>query len=143
MPEVPVRQLDQVTFFAPGTPIAQGSKQAFIVGKRAVLVDHRARDLHAWRSVIADAAEVARLGGRIEGAVQLSVTFVMPRPKTSKRPYPSVPPDIDKLLRAVMDGLTEGGVWKDDGQVVSVSMREVYALPHEDIGVRIRVRGME
>jgi Holliday junction resolvase RusA-like endonuclease len=38
-------------------------------------------------------------------------------------------PDLDKLARAILDGLTEGGAWKDDGQVASLYVRKRYATP--------------
>jgi hypothetical protein len=35
-------------------------------------------------------------------------------------------PDVDKLLRALMDGLTRV-VWHDDSQVIYVTVNKVYA----------------
>jgi len=40
--------------------------------------------------------------------------------------YPSKPPDIDKLMRAVLDSLTDAMVWTDDSLVVSVLARKVW-----------------
>jgi crossover junction endodeoxyribonuclease RusA len=37
-----------------------------------------------------------------------------------------VRPDLDKLVRAVLDALSEAGVWRDDAQVVSVVARKAY-----------------
>ena len=66
---------------------------------------------------------------RQEGAVVLSVWFVLPAPKwvtgrrkaNSKRtgfePRATRKPDVDKLLRTVLDGLT-GYAYRDDSQVV-------------------------
>lgn len=55
------------------------------------------------------------------------VTFHLPRPKGHYRTganahllrdsapeQPSVKPDLDKLVRSTMDGLSEAGVWHDD-----------------------------
>jgi Holliday junction resolvase RusA-like endonuclease len=55
--------------------------------------------------------------------------FYLDRPSsvsTVKRPYPIVPPDIDKLLRGVQDSLT-GVVYEDDAQIVRVLAWKVYA----------------
>jgi Holliday junction resolvase RusA-like endonuclease len=35
-------------------------------------------------------------------------------------------PDLDKLIRAILDALT-GVVWRDDGQVVDIVASKVYA----------------
>jgi Holliday junction resolvase RusA-like endonuclease len=61
------------------------------------------------------------------GPVQLRVTFYMHRGKTVKREMPSVPPDLDKLVRGVGDALTYGEAWGDDSQVVSMVVEKVYA----------------
>ena len=35
-------------------------------------------------------------------------------------------PDIDKLIRAILDGLTDAQVWHDDGQVVWLQAAKRY-----------------
>ena len=61
----------------------------------------------------------------IDGAVQLELTFVLAKPKTVKRIYPFVRPDLDKLCRAVLDALT-GIAYKDDQQVVTLNANKIY-----------------
>jgi crossover junction endodeoxyribonuclease RusA len=53
--------------------------------------------------------------------------FTMMRPKTVNRPEPSVAPDLDKLVRAVLDGLT-AIAYRDDGQVVRLTAAKVYGV---------------
>lgn len=57
--------------------------------------------------------------------VRVELTFIFVRPKTSKRSYPSVKPDIDKLCRTVLDAAT-GHLFKDDSQVVVLNARKDY-----------------
>lgn len=102
-------------FFVEGEPIPQGSMKAFVRGRRAVLVSDNPR-LKEWRATIAANAPALML----EGAVRLDVGFVMPKPKSVKRLLPHVRPDLDKLIRALLDGLT-GKCFKDDSQVVFIS----------------------
>lgn len=64
-------------------------------------------------------------GEPMSGAVEMRLTFYLPRPKTVKRRYPTVKPDIDKLARAVQDALN-GIVYRDDAQVVSLSVHKRY-----------------
>jgi crossover junction endodeoxyribonuclease RusA len=85
-----------------------------------------------------------QVAGRIAyprpAAVVVQVVFAFPRPvghlglgrnagkpKPSAPDYPAVKPDIDKLERAVLDGLTAGGAWTDDAQVVSCLTVKDYA----------------
>ena len=61
------------------------------------------------------------------------------KPKTVKRIYPFVRPDLDKLCRAVLDALT-GIAYKDDQQVVSLFATKSYG---ERAGVFILLTELE
>lgn len=70
----------------------------------------------------------------LKGPATLEVVFYMERPATitvSKRPHPVLPPDIDKLVRAVGDALSDARVWGDDSQVVKLVAFKRYADNHE------------
>ena len=115
-----------VAFSVLGRPAPQGSKKAYVVGGRAVVTD-ASKNLAPWRDSVAAAAVDAMNGHPpIDEAVDVVVTFDFIRPKTSKRPYPSVMPDVDKLLRGVFDALTAAGVLRDDSRVVNVTGRKRY-----------------
>ena len=88
--------------------------------------------LAAWRSAIALGARHAGALPR-DGAISIDMTFFMPKPKTVTRSHPTVAPDLDKLVRAVLDGLT-AIAYKDDSQVTSLIARKDYG---ERIGVDI------
>lgn len=129
-----------VTLRVSGLPAPQGSKSAFIVwpkgGKpRAVLTDGKKGSpgrvkLDAWRAAVKAAADDQNPEPPLEGPVRLRAVFYLPRPKS----YPRwrwlawQKPDLDKLARSTMDGLTEGLVWTDDAQVVELAVRKVYAI---------------
>ena len=120
--------MNGVPFFVAGVPVPQGSKTGYVVKGRAVLVDANKDELKPWR---AEVARVARASWadrpRLEGAVRISATFVFARPKSVSRPFPSVKPDLDKLLRAICDGITDAGVvWRDDAQVVQAFTDKFY-----------------
>jgi Holliday junction resolvase RusA-like endonuclease len=68
----------------------------------------------------------------ITGPVFLQVCFYLPCPKDMKgageRNIPHAKkPDTDNLLKAVMDAMTEVGVWKDDAQVYRTDTGKYYA----------------
>jgi crossover junction endodeoxyribonuclease RusA len=88
--------------------------------------------LAAWRSAIALGARQAGALPR-EGAINIDMTFVMPKPRTVTRSHPTVAPDLDKLVRAVLDGLT-AIAYRDDAQVTQITARKDYG---ERIGVDI------
>lgn len=132
----------EVTFVVPGEAVPQGSKKAFVQGRRAVIVDVKSTELKAWRAQIASHAAIAYADAPIENAVDVRLEFRVLRPASvseRKRPFPSVAPDIDKLARAVLDALT-GSVIKDDSLVVDLRASKRYAAQPS---VLIRVRETE
>lgn len=69
--------------------------------------------------------------------VRVELVFYFTRPKSVKRDYPSVKPDIDKLCRTVLDAAT-GRLFKDDSQVVILNARKEYTPHVAAEGVLIR-----
>lgn len=120
-------------FFVAGTPAPQGSKSFKGVSKsgKGILVES-SKAVKPWRELIAETARWNRQP-ILDGAVHLKLDFVMPRPKAtpkSRTPQAVKRPDLDKLVRAVMDALT-GIAWADDSQVVQISARKFLAFPLE------------
>jgi Holliday junction resolvase RusA-like endonuclease len=126
-------------FFVPGVPVPQGSKKGFVRGGRAQLVDDNAATLGPWRATVTALARANYSGPMIDAAVLLICEFRFVRPKSvsaKARPFPTVKPDSDKLERALCDGITDSGLWRDDALVVEVSKKKVYA---ERPGVQVRI----
>lgn len=88
--------------------------------------------LAVWRSTVALSARFA--GAKpAEGAIGIEIEFRVRRPKTVKRDLPTVAPDLDKYIRAVLDALT-GICYGDDSQVVEIKAKKVYSdTPGADI----------
>ena len=125
-----------LAFRVPGDPRPQGSKRVLPHPStgRALLVESAGPALKAWRGVVTLLVRKA-IGGRpFSGAVAVMLVFHLrpPREIPRGRVAPTVRPDVDKLARAALDGLTAAGVWGDDAQVVHLTARKVYAARHED-----------
>lgn len=152
-------------FLVVGKPEPQGSTQAFVPvhpktkqpyrrpgGGIVVNVTSDNPKLKAWRERVKIAADTsAWIDDPVEGPVRVEVDFYLERPKghmgtgrnagavrASAPPLPVVRPDVDKLLRGVLDALT-GLAWVDDSQVVEVAVRKRYAAPGESQGARVLV----
>lgn len=125
-----------LTFTVPGEAVPQGSKNAYARGNRIVLVESSSK-LPAWRRTVAVHAKAALLDDGFDGPVHVRVTFHMRAPHRRTTTWPTKRPDLDKLVRAILDALTVAGVWADDSQVVTLTARKVWALaePHTDITV--------
>ena len=120
-------------FFAGGEPVPQGSKNAYVRGRRAVLVDTNPR-LKPWRATVRAAAEAAIEDAgweTLDEPCRVYLGFTMPRPQRPRWDVPAVKPDLDKLTRAVFDALTDAGVWRDDSRVVSMEVTKRYESEEE------------
>lgn len=111
-----------------GEPIPQGSMRTVARGR---IISDNAR-LRPWRdSVTWHVREAMANRPPLGGPLYVRADFVLPRPKSAPkcRWAPEKKPDLDKLLRALLDAATTGGAWVDDAQVVAVTATKVYATP--------------
>ncbi len=116
-------------FHVVGVPMPQGSKRAFVVKGRAVLTDVKGKELKAWRALVGECASAVFAEAEpVDGPLEVHARFAFERPKTVTRvwPFRRPVPDVDKLARALLDGLTRA-VFKDDAQVVRLHVEKVYA----------------
>lgn len=126
-----------VSFVVPGLPVSQGSMKPVRRGKHLGVVANNKEALGDYRARVTLAADAEGILPR-DGPVSLTVTFVLPRPKGHfgtgrnagmlKRSAPehvTVSPDLDKLQRALFDGLHQVALY-DDSQIVQVSASKVY-----------------
>ena len=120
-----------------GDPASQGS-HAIMQGR---IVQVNSKKHKAWRNAITQTA-LATLPADwepIDEPCELIVNFYMPKPASATRSLPTVSPDLDKLIRAVGDSLTDSGVVVDDSRIVRISARKLYAIGIEP-GATIEVR---
>lgn len=144
-----------LSFVVSGDPVPQGSMVAFVFRGKAILKPSNERELHAWRQKVARAATLAAGGNVIGGNVPITVraTFrLQPPAKMPKgRIAATVAPDADKLLRAILDGLTVNeygavgklGLFLDDKQVVDAHAIKLYANEACPAGAYIEVESPE
>lgn len=130
---------DTRSIFVPGTPAPQGSKSfKGFRGGRGVLIES-SKAVGPWRERVAFAAHTHDNTGPWDCAVTLDLAFVMPRPKsTPKRSTPPAirRPDLDKLIRAICDALTD--VWiTDDSRIVDLHASKRIAELGETPGAHI------
>lgn len=103
-----------------------------------------------WKGIIREAASKSWSGNQLVGPVDVRILFFMPRPKghfrnngTLKATAPGwveSKPDLDNLEKAVLDALTNLGVWRDDSQVCAVSKWKVYGAAGARAGLECYVR---
>ena len=132
----------------PGRPIPKARPRVF---KNRTITPKRTKDYEAR---IASAVRAAWSGKPIpkDTGVVVCIDFHFKRPqRLNRKKDPQLPipktsrPDIDNLAKSILDGITQAGVWHDDGQVQSLIARKWYTgkpsanMGRERIVIRIDV----
>jgi Holliday junction resolvase RusA-like endonuclease len=133
--------------FVPGTPVPKGSTRTIphaVTGQHITRASNASR-LDQWVAIIRH--EVAPLGLPLNlGPVELDAMFLFLRPKSHRRKDGTLRagapirhtqiPDIDKLLRAVLDALASV-VYADDRQVDITTTRRAWSDTRAGMGLVI------
>src|SRR5271156_56523 len=125
-----------VSFTVRGVPVPQGSKRALVHRStgRAVVIEQGGQRHKDWRQDVKYQAHIAMNDWEdlLTGPVGVSLCFTVPKPKSAPKPrrtWPDKRPDLDKLVRTILDAIT-GEIIADDAQVVQLLASKAY--PGED-----------
>jgi crossover junction endodeoxyribonuclease RusA len=115
----------RLKFVVDGQPRSQGSMTAVYNRKLGVArVRHVAAPaLSLWRAQCREAARAAN-AVMWTGPIGIDITFGLPSPLDTRHGYPKRP-DLDKLIRGVLDALTSV-CYVDDSQVVTIKASKVW-----------------
>jgi len=125
-------------------PRPQGSKKyvgsrTTAAGNKIPLIIEASPGLPVWRKSVANAVLQAMHDSgdmsKFDGAVKVEAVFYVTRKRTVTRSLPTVPPDVDKLARSLLDACKS--VWGDDSQVVRLEVSKVYATGEPGVAVTI------
>lgn len=139
-----------IAFFVAGEPAPKGSTKSFPFkranGKMGVSTTNANSKTKSWQERVSSEAQRAAEHNDYEisseKGLSINLTFCLTRPKSisvKKRPTPITKPDLDKLTRAVMDGLTHI-LYTDDSQVVVIFATKAYGDKGEPAGCYIELK---
>jgi len=121
--------------FVPGVPRPKGSFRVIPRKSGGTFVQQPERSL-SWQNAVRELCAAAMAGDPHDVPVRLELTFRLARPKghfnksgtlkTTAPHWPDKTPDVDKLVRNVLDGLT-GVLYDDDKRVVDLQAWKAYA----------------
>jgi Holliday junction resolvase RusA-like endonuclease len=111
-------------------------------GKPITFTPPRTRNFEAMVSMIARTQAPPQ---PFEGAVSVEMKFffTLPKSRIKKRtPPPAVQakdtkPDIDNLIKAILDGLNGAGFWRDDAQIASLSAVKMWTTERARIEITV------
>jgi crossover junction endodeoxyribonuclease RusA len=135
-----------------GVPAPQGNHRV----NRGGRIYETSKAVGPWREAIRAETQRQRAGMTISNAVFIFIGIRLPRPaghygtgrnKDRLRPsaprWPAVKPDIDKLERAILDGIVAGGALADDALVVAKRSFKEYAGAGQVPGCVIQITEAE
>jgi Holliday junction resolvase RusA-like endonuclease len=118
-----------------GDPKAQPRPRMFRRGSHIGVYDPGTAD--AWKRAVVLGIKAVWNGQPYGGPLHVIIGFRMPRPKAHTRKdgtlkagapiYCTSKPDADNLAKAVLDAMTDLGVWRDDSQVCQLDVAKVYS----------------
>jgi Holliday junction resolvase RusA-like endonuclease len=133
-------------FHVSGTPKAQPRVKAFVRGGHAGV--YTPDSAESWKQSVRQKAVANAPESLITGPIRLQLDFFLPRPKAhldrhgvpkAKSPvWHCKKPDLDNLIKAVTDAITDTQqVWLDDSQIYQITAVKTYALYQSGCSVSI------
>jgi Holliday junction resolvase RusA-like endonuclease len=135
-----------LSFFVVGIAKAQPRVKAFVRGGHAGV--YTPNSAETWKQEVRRQATANAPESIIAGVVRIQLDFFLARPKAHLDrhgvPKPKSPiwhckkPDLDNLIKAVTDAITDTQrIWLDDSQICQITATKTYALQAVGCAVRI------
>jgi Holliday junction resolvase RusA-like endonuclease len=109
-----------------------------------------AKTAEGWKGAVALAVKPLLPETPLEGPLAVELGFVLPRPQSLMRRkdpdgevWHTGAGDCDNFAKAVLDALTQVGLWRDDRQVVSLYVTKHYASKTGRSGASLKVESLE
>ncbi len=122
-----------------GQPVPKGRPRFFRAG--GLVGAYTPKKTRSWESIVRGQAVSYRPKYLWEGPIIMTLTFMMPRPKSlpKKIIHHTKKPDLDNLAKSIKDAL-QGIIYRTDSQVVILNLEKKYALSESGVMVRIEKR---
>lgn len=134
---------EPITVVVEGRPAPKGSR---IAGKTKAGKSYTYPASTYERGWVAEVTEATKLVMRhrqtLPPPYAVQLVFHMPKGKKAKYPWPPTP-DLDKLARAVIDGLVKGAAMVDDRHVCALTATKQFAVAGQTVGVHAEVRTLQ
>ncbi len=122
----------RLSIYIAGHPAPKGSRVHFRNGGSR----ESSTRCKPWVDVVAYAARANRPAYEpLDPPYEVELVFSMPEGKRPKYGWPTKDGDLDKLVRACLDGLTQGGLIVDDRHVTRIVTEKRFGVP----GVKVVV----
>lgn len=124
-----------IDFWVKGIPAPKGSKR-HVGGGRMI---ESSKKLPAWMQAVKLQAAKNRPSSPIDSPAAVHMDFYLPEPQRPLYEVPAVKPDLDKLIRSILDALETAGILKNDSRVTHLEATKHYADTHNPAGAHITI----
>jgi crossover junction endodeoxyribonuclease RusA len=130
--------MNQVSFTIQGIAVPQGSMFAFTPRgwKRPIITSANSK-LKKWRETVR-ATAIKEMGFAMPAGrhvpLRVDLVFFLEKAKSNKLYDAVKKPDLDKLVRGLLDGMTKV-VYDDDSQIVELHASKSYGQPRVEVRV--------
>jgi Holliday junction resolvase RusA-like endonuclease len=126
-------------------PAPQGSKTAMMIGGKPRVIEGSStsgRAAHkAFRAAIVAECAIWRADNGnpppLDEPLFVTASFRFPQIKAKRRYWHFTKPDLDKLLRSLLDGLVDGQVILNDSRVAMISVSKIHTDESPGVSVLI------
>jgi len=108
-----------ISFNFPVDPVAKGRPR---FSKGRAYTPQKTRD---FEKLINTMAKIQYRGEPLKGPLSVVIVFFIKKPRSVKREYPIVRPDIDNFFKSALDSLN-GVAFDDDCQVIEINASKKY-----------------
>lgn len=130
--------MEAITVEVLGRPAPKGSRIAGITKSGHSYTRAASRFEEPWVNAVRDGTRnVMRHHAGVQPPYGVDLTIRIARPQKPTSPWPTRH-DLDKLVRAVIDGLVKGGAMQDDRHVTEMRASKEF-VAEQDAGVLARV----
>ena len=128
-----------IQFFISGRPVPQGRPRTFWHKGLRRFCTINPTESEAWKETVTAKAFPYRPKEPIDFPVRVKLDFYIAKPigKTEKI-WADVRPDLDNLIKAILDGLQNARFFRDDARVVWIEARKQYSQDGR-VGVDVTV----
>lgn len=129
-----------ISFFITGLPKPQARARTFFKpGMKSPTTWSPKSD---WFSACYHKALENRPKQPLDCPLSVDLSIYLPRPKSAakSKTRPDVRPDLDNYEKAILDALTQAGIWADDGRICELHSQKFYADAAVKTGCQIDIK---
>jgi Holliday junction resolvase RusA-like endonuclease len=127
-----------ISFFINGIPKPQARARTFM--RKGAKFPTTWSPKSDWFSVVYATALANRPKAPLDGPLCVELSLYLPKPKSApkSKERPDVRPDLDNYEKAILDALTQAGIWTDDGRICELHSAKFYAKLQSGCKVEIK-----